>query len=126
MGRAVMFALPWLFLLIALGASGLIINGTAPAACDEAPRPFEAGVDTDVSGDDLGFVSHCDVTDRSSGVTVNTTVVNWSGTIGSAAGCIAAWLLGAAIGGLIDRRRALAGAGVAFVVSAGALLTFFA
>jgi hypothetical protein len=112
--------------LVGLGVSGLIINGTAPAACDQASTAFQAGMRTDVSGDDFGFVSRCDVTDRSTGTTTKTTAVNWSGIIASVAGCIAAWLFGAAIGGLIDRRPALAGAGVAFLVSAGALATFFA
>jgi hypothetical protein len=125
MPRKVKLAFPWLCVFVALWASVGILGLTAPAACDEAPRAFGSGVHTDVGGG-WGFVSTCDVTDRSSGVRVDTTVVNWSGIICSLAGFIAAWLLGAAIVGLIDRRRGFAAAGGSLLVSVGALVTFFA
>ena len=102
----------------------LIINGTAPAACDQLSDAFGAGKQTKASGDRWGFVSRCEVTDRSTGATTEATQVNWSGIIASAAGCVAAWVLGATLSGLIDRGRGLAGALVALLISAVALGAF--
>ena len=116
---------PWLCVFVALVASVGIIGTTAPAACDEAPRAFGGGVDTEVGGDGWGFVSACDVTDRSSGERVDATVVNWAGIICSIAGVIAVWLLSSAIVGLINRRRGFAGGGLALLVSGVALATYW-
>jgi hypothetical protein len=118
-------ALPWLFLFVGLWASILIINGAAPAACDQLSDAFRHGKHTEVSGDDLGFVSRCAVTDRSTGTKVEKTEINWSGIIASVAGCIGAWLMGAAIVGLVDRRRGLTFALASLLVAAGALVVFF-
>jgi hypothetical protein len=58
-------------------------------------------------------------------VTTEATEVNWSGIVASAAGCVAAWVLGAVLVGLIERRHGLIVALVSLVVSAGALVVFF-
>jgi len=123
--RAFRLTLPWMLLLVAVWASVLIIGGTAPAACDDLPDAFARGMDTEVSGDQWGFVSRCQVTDRATGVTTEATEVNWSGIVASAAGCVAAWVLGAVLGGLIERRHGLIVALVSLFVSAGALVVFF-
>lgn len=125
MPRWVSLSLPWLFLLVGLWASVLIINGTGPVACNELPQAFEHGMGTEVSGDGWGIYSRCSVTDRATGATVEETIVNWSGIVTSLAGCIGAWFLGAALGGLVDRRRAALSAAIALMISAFALVTSF-
>lgn len=118
-------AIPWVCLLLALSVALIGLDATAPVACNETPRTFTRGVTTDQSTT-LGVVaSRCAVTDRSTGVTVQKTVVNWSGLIASIAGCIAAWLLGAAIAGLMDRRRAFTWAAVFASAALGALVVLF-
>jgi hypothetical protein len=124
MPHLVRLALPWVFLLVGLWVSVLLINGTAPTACDELPDAFGAGKHTEASGDGLGFAK-CAVTDPSTGSTAEVTKINWSGIIASVAGCIGAWFLGASLGGIIDRRRGVTIALVLLLVSAVALLAFF-
>jgi hypothetical protein len=118
-------ALPWLFLVGALAVSSVIINGTAPSACDLTPRAFDRGVQTDVGGDDLGLYSSCEVTDTATAVSEKVTQINWSGLIGALALCAAAWCLGALLGGVLDRRRGLTLLLIAVLVAAVALAVSF-
>ena len=73
------------------------LEATEPVACNEVPIAFDRGVETEQSTTLEVLASMCEVTDRSSQVTVEKTVVNWSGVVASIAGCIAAWLLGASL-----------------------------
>jgi hypothetical protein len=124
--RPATFLLPWFFLLIALLLTVPLINGTAPAACEEIPNAYGRGVHTEPSGDRWGLVSRCKVTDRPTGLATQRTVVNWTGIIASIAGCIGAWFLGAAIGGLLDRKRAFVVASIALLTASGAMVLWFA
>jgi hypothetical protein len=109
--------LPWLFLLGALGVSLMLINGTAPAACNEVPRAFTDGVQTEVGGDDLGLYSSCRVTNAAGEVEDEETQVNWSGLLAALGLCVGAWCLGAIFVGRLDPRRG------ALILLASALLT---
>jgi len=79
-------AVPWLFLLLALWIALIGLDATAPVACDETPKAFTHGVTTVQSTTLEAVASRCEVTDRSTHVTVAKTVVNWSGLIASIVG----------------------------------------
>jgi hypothetical protein len=112
-------------LLLALCIALVGLDATAPVACDETPKAFTHGVTTDQSTALEVVASHCEVTNRSTRVTVEKTVVNWPGLIASIAGCIAAWLLGAAIAGVMHRRRAFMWAAGFALVALAALSILF-
>ena len=105
----------------------VILGGTAPAACSELPGAFSHGVTTSYS-DTLGglLASHCEFTRHSDGVRVEKDVINWSGLASAVAICAGAWLTGAAIGGVVDWRKALAGVACCGLVVFAALAAFFA
>jgi hypothetical protein len=123
--RLLRWALPSLFLLCAIWVSVLGLYGTAPVACDELPQVFRHGMKTRQSTTLEVVASHCEVTDRSTHETVENTEVNWPGLVASVAGCVAAWLLGASITRLVDRRRGLAATAVLALVATGGLLVLF-
>lgn len=118
-------ALPWLFLVGALAISLVLVNGTAPSACDRMPRAFDRGVQTDVAGDELGLYSSCEVTDTVTGASEKVTQINWSGLIAALALCAAGWCFGALLGGVLDLRRGLILLLVAVLVAAVTLVIVF-
>jgi hypothetical protein len=110
---------------VAFGVALVGLEATAPVACDEVPTAFSHGVKTEQSTTLDLVASSCEVTDRSTQVTVEKTVVNWSGLVAAIAGCAAAWLLGASLAGVVDRRRGLLRAAAGALVALGALVVLF-
>ena len=119
------WAVPSLFLLVALWVSVIGLFGTAPLACDNLPQAYHHGMKTRTSSTLEVVASHCEVTDRSTHETVKRTEVNWSGLVASVAGCVAAWLLGASLSGLIDWRRGVAATAAFGLVAASGLVVLF-
>jgi len=117
---------PCVFLFLALGASVLAFQVTAPAACSSLPQAFSHGVHTTTEDDSLGIYASCTVTENTTGVVTSEIDINWSTVVASLAFCIGAWSIGAILTGVIDRKRGTLVVGGAAVAWLFAVIAFFA
>ena len=118
-------AIPWVCVLLALPVGLLVLYETAPVACNELPTAFSRGFHTEQSETLEVVASHCETTRVVDRAASEKTIVNWSGLVFAIALWVGAWLVGAGLVHVVDRRRGLAGAALAGVVATGALVVFF-
>lgn len=116
---------PWLLAASALPFAALLLDFSAPTACDALPSAFSRGVKTEYSDTLWVVASYGETTSIVDGSRESTTVVNWAGLLASGSLLIGAWILGAGLAELVDRRRALCVFGAAAAAGLVALVVFF-